>query len=55
MGAQLAQQAFSRGSSTDWERREAPFGVDARANEFQFAGAIRPLRQQRDSPRLAYR
>lgn len=54
MGAQLAHQAFSRGSSTDWERRETPFGVDVDANGIPPAGAIYGLRQERDLLRHAH-
>ncbi|MGV3627125.1 MAG: hypothetical protein ACO1PN_05515 [Betaproteobacteria bacterium] len=52
--AQLAQQAFNRGGSTDWERRETPFEVDAQANENQLADATNALRQERGLPRHAH-
>ena len=54
MDAQLAHQAFSRGSGTDWKRREAPFVVDADANEIPIAGATNALRQERELSRQAH-
>ena len=54
MGAQLAHQAFSRGSGTDCERRESPFEVDADANGIPSAGVTYGLRQERELLRHAH-